>query len=149
VVEPKEPAVEQKEPAVEQKEVAAVEPIIKKKRATKAKTVPSTEIYVEAETETKVETVTVDKKKRTKKINIATTLNQDDVIIPHHELSLLDSFVQEKHSDSRDISGESATLNEEDCETELTEVFVDDVLFYKDLHNNWFDLHLNPIIKPI
>ena len=38
-------------------------------------------------------------------------------------------------------------LHEE--ETELTEVFIDDVLFYTDNANNWFDFHLTQIAKPL
>ena len=33
--------------------------------------------------------------------------------------------------------------------TQLTEIFVNDVLFYTDASNNsWFDVHLNPIDNP-
>jgi hypothetical protein len=108
--------IKPKETVVEQAEQVA-EPI--KKRGTKGKPKSSTNID---NTNTDHENDHEDKR--------PSDYTQNDVIIPHHELSLLNSLV------------------EETCETSLTEIFVDNILFYKDEHNNWFDLNLYSITDP-
>jgi hypothetical protein len=57
----------------------------------------------------------------------------DDVVIPINEQSILGADLQE------DIYQD---------DVELTEVFIDDVLFYKDVNGSWFDALLNPTLDP-
>jgi hypothetical protein len=68
------------------------------------------------------------KKIRNKKI---TVVPDDDVVVPIKEQHVLDDLQEDQYQD----------------EIELTEVFVDDVLFYKDANGNCFDATLNPVSK--
>jgi hypothetical protein len=56
-----------------------------------------------------------------------------DVIKPNNEINILNN--------------QTYTIDEHD-HISLTENFVNDILFYKDSDNNWFDISLNPITNP-
>jgi hypothetical protein len=60
-------------------------------------------------------------------------IENDDVIKPNHEINILNY---------------QTYTNDEHDHISLTEIFVNDTLFYKDSDNNWFDNTLNPIINP-
>jgi hypothetical protein len=60
-------------------------------------------------------------------------IENDDVIKPNNEINILNN--------------QTYTIDEHD-HISLTENFVNDILFYKDSDNNWFDISLNPITNP-
>ena len=103
-----------------------------KKRAPKAK--KNEDVPVNTEVEVPVTTtegaVVVEKKKRGPKKVAEENRAPDEVIIPVQEQSILseEPYVQEE-------------------ETVLTEIFVNEVLFYVDSEDNWFDSNLQPTTK--
>ena len=62
-----------------------------------------------------------------------TIIVPDDVVIPINEQAILGTDLQE------DIYQD---------DVELTEVFIDEVLFYKDSNGSWFDALLNQTSDP-
>jgi hypothetical protein len=64
--------------------------------------------------------------------------NNDDIVVPVQEHLQLEHARDELVEDSYS----------EDEQHELTECFVDDVLFYTDEHRNWFDQHFQPVANP-
>jgi hypothetical protein len=106
-----------------------------KKRAPKAKknevVAPVTDAVVEDEPKVK------ESKKRGPKKTVDVVTAPDDVIIPLLEQASL--------SEESYLSTEQQQQEEE--ETVLTEVFVNDVLFYVDSEENWFDSNLMPTTK--
>jgi hypothetical protein len=118
-------ALEQTEVPVEQPEGAVKEV---KKRAPKAKKI----VEVPEHTE---DAVVVDKelkKTRGPKKGVEENRAPDEVIVPLQEQSIL---------------SEEPYVQEEEEETVLTETFVNDVLFYVDSEDNWFDSNLQPTTK--
>ena len=77
----------------------------------------------------KKDVVVVDEDNHKKKSIVA----PDDVVIPMNEQTILGGDLQED-------------LYQDDVE--LTEVFIDEVLFYKDANGNWFDALLTPTSDP-
>ena len=77
----------------------------------------------------KEDVVVVDEDNHKKKPIVA----PDDVVIPINEQTILGGDLQED-------------LYQDDIE--LTEVFIDEVLFYKDGNGSWFDALLNPTCDP-
>jgi hypothetical protein len=69
-----------------------------------------------------------------------TNVYDDDVVIPVLEFAQLDI------SNHSELQEESFQNN--DNEIELTEIFIQDVLFYVDSNDNWFDSYLNSVLKP-
>jgi hypothetical protein len=69
-----------------------------------------------------------------------TNVYDDDVVIPVLEFAQLDI------SNHSELQEESFQNN--DHEIELTEIFIQDVLFYVDSNDNWFDSYLNSVLKP-
>ena len=57
----------------------------------------------------------------------------DDVVFPINEQTILGGDLQEEQYQD---------------DIELTEVFIDEVLFYKDGNGDWFDALLNPTSDP-
>jgi hypothetical protein len=87
----------------------------------------------------------------------------DDIVIPIEEMGQLALSNNEHNDELREEDFESVTdfpshLNPltstitesetDDNEIELTEIFIQDVLYYTDSHDNWFDSHLQSVLKP-
>ena len=66
----------------------------------------------------------------------------DDIVIPIHEFHQLHS------SHIPELQEESFIYDNNNNEIELTEIFIQDVLFYVDDNDNWFDSHLTSVLKP-
>ena len=102
-----------------------------KKRVSKAKKPVEKQVNVE-EPVNEVTNSSDEKivKIRNKKTSIVVP---DDVVVPIIEQSILTDLQEDNYIEH----------------IELTEVFIDEVLFYKDACSNWFDSNLNPIIDPL
>ena len=107
--------------------VAAKEKKEPKKRAPKAKKNEDVADGADAES-----AIVAEKKKRGPKKVDEDNRAPDEVIIPVQEQSIL---------------SEEPYVQEEEEETVLTENFVNDVLFYVDSEDNWFDSNLQPTTK--
>jgi hypothetical protein len=98
-------------------------------------------------TEKKTETKTTEKK--TSLLDIKnhkhTNVYDDDVVIPVLEFAQLDIS---NHSELQEESFQNNDHILNDNEIELTEIFIQDVLFYVDSNDNWFDSYLNSVLKP-
>ena len=69
--------------------------------------------------------------------------NNIDVVIPNKEFAMLhDDSLQEEPFE---INHSYHDKEEDDEEEELTELFIDDVLFYQDKNGNRFDTQFNPV----
>ena len=99
--------------------VAVPEKVVKKRSPKKVKEVKS-------DSELNMDSKEEDSKKNKKNFIVV----PDDVVIPVTEQTILGADeLQEDYYQN---------------ELELTEVFINDVLFYKDANNNWYDQHLTP-----
>jgi hypothetical protein len=72
--------------------------------------------------------------------------NNDDIVVPVQEHLQLE-HARDEIADNNELVEDSYS-KDEDEQHELTECFVDDVLFYTDEHRNWFDQHFQPVANP-
>ncbi len=107
--------------------VAVPEKVVKKRAPKKVKDVKEVN-ETKSDSESNMDSKEEDSKKNKKNFIVV----PDDVIIPVTEQTILGA----------DDLQEDYYQNE--LELELTEVFINDVLFYKDANNNWYDQHLTP-----
>ena len=130
------PAVEGlPEPVVEgavQQAPAAPEPKVKKPRANKKQMQIVSDAIVDADA------LLLDFN------NLNISNNNDDIVVPVQEHLQLE-HAREEIADYNELVEDSYS---EDEQQELTECFVDEVLFYTDEHGNWFDQQFQSIANP-
>ena len=122
-----------------QDDVQVVAKKITKKRITKkmdmqepiVDQVINNQVIVDQVTDELVEEIPIITNKIKNKTNKNIAIN--DIITPNDEINILNK--------------QPITTLDDDDDTHisLTEKFIEDVLFYTDSHDNWFDQHLNPI----
>ena len=76
--------------------------------------------------------------------NLNISNNNDDIVVPVQEHLQLE-HAREEIDDYNELVEDSYS---EDEQQELTECFVDEVLFYTDEHGNWFDQQFQSIANP-
>ena len=76
--------------------------------------------------------------------NLNISNNNDDIVVPVQEHLQLE-HAREEIADYNELVEDSYS---EDEQQELTECFVDEVLFYTDEHGNWFDQQFQSIANP-
>ena len=84
---------------------------------------------------------------KSKNSEIHTNVPDDEIVLPIEEFGQFALNNQQVQNDM-ELQEESFDLQQQDEEIELTEMFMNEHLYYVDANDNWFDSHLQSVLKP-